>query len=59
MSEITLTQQERKVLQAHWNKPLRTKNGNIELKKGECWGILCGMVEGKKNAQILLKVNYK
>jgi len=50
-----LTIQERNALKTWWRCPLRIKNGNIELKKGDCWGMLCNAEEGKKNAQLLLK----
>lgn len=50
-----LTRQERKALSLYWRSPLRIKNGNVELKKGECWGILCSVTEGKKNAQMILQ----
>jgi len=56
MKNLTLTTKERAVLKVHWQqKPLRIKNGNIELKKGDCWGILCSVEEGKKNAQIIIE----
>jgi len=58
MGNLTLTAKEKAVLKAHWQqKPLRVKNGNIELKKGECWGILCSVEEGKKNVQIIIEKN--
>ena len=50
----TLTKRERAALRSLWKLPLRVKDGNIELKKGECWGILCSTVEGKVNAEIIL-----
>lgn len=54
MNNLTLTQKERNALKGYWNIPIRVKNGNIEAKKGECWGILCSLEEGKKNAQIII-----
>lgn len=53
--ENSLTRQERKALSNYWQLPLRVKDGNVELKKGECWGILCSIKEGKKNAQIIIE----
>jgi len=55
MENLTLTQKERQALKMHWQAPLRVKNGNIELKKGVCWGILCSIKEGKENAQMIIE----
>jgi len=46
---------EKMALSGYWKCSLRVKNGNVELKKGSCWGILSNILEAKKNAQILLK----
>ncbi len=54
MSNITMTRQEKSVLSHYWGMLLRCKNGNVELKKGKTWGILCSIEEGKKNAQLLI-----
>jgi hypothetical protein len=55
MSNITMTRKEKSVLSHYWGMPLRCKNGNVELKKGELWGMLCSIEEGKKNAQLLIE----
>lgn len=55
MNNIILTAKEKTYLSKYWNMPIRIKNGNIEAKKGECWGILCSVEEGKKNAQMIIK----
>jgi len=54
MQNITMARKERVALSQHWGMPLRCKNGNVELKKGESWGVLCSIEEGKENAQIIL-----
>lgn len=58
MSGITLTQKERSTLKSHLGGvPLRLKNGNIELKKGESWDVLYGIEEGKEIAQEIMRKN--
>ena len=54
---LTLTTKEKHALKSWWNMPIRVKEGNIEAKKGECWGILCSIEEGKKNAQMIIRKN--
>jgi hypothetical protein len=55
---LTLTKLEREALKSNWQMPLRVKNGNVELKKGDCWGILCTIEEGKTNAKMIIE-KYK
>ena len=50
-----LTKLERQALKGYWQMPLRVKDGNVELKKGDCWGILCSESEGKENAQMIIE----
>ncbi len=57
MENITLTAKEKKVLRVFWNMSLRVKDGNVELKKGDCWGILSSIENAKENAQILIRRN--
>jgi len=49
-----LTKQEMSALRSYWEMPIRIRNGNIELKKGNCWGILCSVEDGKMNAKICM-----
>ena len=51
---MELTTKERQVLKNYWGMPLRVKAGNVELKKGECWGILCSIKDAKENTQMLI-----
>jgi hypothetical protein len=55
MVNLTLTTKEKAALKSWWHMPVRVKDGNVELKKGESWGILCSIEEGKKNAQMIIK----
>lgn len=55
MKTINLTQKEREALKQYWQMPVRVKDGNVELYKRGCWGILCNIEEGKKNAQIIIE----
>jgi hypothetical protein len=54
---MNLTQKEKQALKNYWGMSLRIKNGNVELKKGECWGILCSIENAKENAQLLIARN--
>lgn len=50
-----LTKLEKEALRRHWGMPLRIKDGNVELKKGSAWGILCSIENAKKNAQLIIR----
>lgn len=52
-----MTNKELKALAKHWQYPARVRNGNVELKKGNCWGVLCSVSDGRENAQILIERN--
>lgn len=56
MGKSRLSAKEKAALSAWWgNVPLRVRDGNVELRKGDCWGILCSIAEGKKNAAIIIE----
>ena len=59
MSEITLTRTEINALKSWWKTPIRVKDGNVESKKGQCWGILCSAEKGKKEAQLIIERSKK
>jgi hypothetical protein len=50
----TLNTKQKTALEKHWGMRIRVKDGNVEAKKGESWGILCNIGEGIINANILL-----
>lgn len=54
MTQTNLTKTERNALRLWWGMELRIRNGNVELKKGNCWGVLCDIEQGKKEAQIII-----
>ena len=55
MTITNLTPKEKKVLETYWQMKIKVKDGNVLAKKGECWGILCSLKDGKENAQILIE----
>lgn len=60
MEKSRLSAKEKITLSAWWgNVPVRVKDGNVELKKGDCWGILCSIADGKKSAAIIMEKEKK
>ena len=44
-----------RVMSNYWGAPVRSKDGNLEVKKGECWGVLCSVSDALENAKILIE----
>ena len=59
MTITNLTPKEKKALKIYWQMKIKVKDGNVLAKKGECWGILCSLEEGKTNAQMLIERSKK